>query len=165
LKNVGNQKVDGTSMVFFFFLQWKSPVNCLITNILQNFFFCVQEKKLIQVWNNLRVGKWWHNLNYGVNYPFNGHKNRHHCNYAKHALKGFCESWEWDEHTSNLSHMNTKAQCVNRLHYIQPFKMFPLTLKNNTSCIRKMQSNLKKQTEFTPAAGVNEKRYYSVGTH
>ncbi len=33
--------------------------NCLVTNILQNIFFCVQQKKeLVQVWNKCRVNKW-----------------------------------------------------------------------------------------------------------
>jgi len=45
----GYQKGDG--------LHWKSvgSINCLVTDILQNIFFCVQQKKSIQVWNKLRV--------------------------------------------------------------------------------------------------------------
>jgi len=35
-----------------------ATVNCFVTNILQNIFFCVQEKKVIQVCNNIRVSKW-----------------------------------------------------------------------------------------------------------
>jgi len=35
--------------IFFFFLQWKSIgyIKCLVTGILQNIFFCVQQKKEI----------------------------------------------------------------------------------------------------------------------
>jgi len=35
-------------------------VNCqngLVTNILQNIYFCVLQKKIIQVWNDIRVSK------------------------------------------------------------------------------------------------------------
>ncbi len=35
--------------------------NCLVTNILHNLILCsTEKKKLIHVWNNLRVSKWWH---------------------------------------------------------------------------------------------------------
>jgi len=42
---------------FFFFTEWKpmGDVNCLISSILQNILFCVLEKKVTQVWSNLRV--------------------------------------------------------------------------------------------------------------
>ncbi len=33
----------------------KTQVNCLVTNILQNIILCVQQKKLIQVWNKFEV--------------------------------------------------------------------------------------------------------------
>ncbi len=37
-----------------------------------NIFLCVQQnKKFIQVWNYLRVSKWWQNFHFWVNYPFN----------------------------------------------------------------------------------------------
>ncbi len=36
-------------------------------------FLCVQQKKLMQVWNNLRVSKWWQNSHIWVNYPFKNH--------------------------------------------------------------------------------------------
>ncbi len=39
--------------------------NCLISNYLENIFFCVQ--KFIQVWNYLRLSKF---INFWVNYPF-----------------------------------------------------------------------------------------------
>jgi len=41
LKNIGNQ-----TGFFFFSILWKS-MNCLVTHILQNIFFCVQQKKAI----------------------------------------------------------------------------------------------------------------------
>ncbi len=62
-----------------FFLIWTSMAtcNCLVTNILQNNFDNrkitqnIRKTKLIQVWNNLRVIKWWQILNYfWVNCPF-----------------------------------------------------------------------------------------------
>ncbi len=36
-------------------IQWKSMTanNCLVINILQSIFSCVQQKKLIQVWNKV----------------------------------------------------------------------------------------------------------------
>ncbi len=41
---------------------------CLINSILQNILFYDQEKKRIQVWNEMRV--WWQNFHFWVNYPF-----------------------------------------------------------------------------------------------
>ncbi len=74
LKNVGKEQSGAplTSIVFFFLL-WKSivPQNSLVTNFLQNLPLCSQNKEFIQVWNYLRVSKWWHNFHFWVNYPFN----------------------------------------------------------------------------------------------
>jgi len=39
LKNVGNQTVD-----FFFFIRKSMAINCLVTDILQNIFLCVQKE-------------------------------------------------------------------------------------------------------------------------
>jgi len=41
-----------------FFLLWKSMgykyvINCMVTDILQNIFFCIQQKKFIQVFKQL----------------------------------------------------------------------------------------------------------------
>jgi len=40
---------QGMDSIDFFFLLWKSmgSINCLVTDILQNIFFCVQQKKEI----------------------------------------------------------------------------------------------------------------------
>jgi len=48
---------DYKSWTHFFFTEWKpmGAVNCLISSILQNMLFRVLEKKVTQVWNNLRV--------------------------------------------------------------------------------------------------------------
>jgi len=59
LKNVSNQIVDGSHSDFLSmgkYVLWKSmgSINCLVPDILQ-ILFCVQQKKFIQVWNNLRV--------------------------------------------------------------------------------------------------------------
>jgi len=40
------------------------------TNILQNIFFCVQQKKEIQI-GLQKVSKCWQNSHFGVNYPLN----------------------------------------------------------------------------------------------
>jgi len=60
-EDVCNQTIDGKAIDFH---SWKKilcksigGVNCLVTNILQNIFVCVQQKNLIQVWNNMRVSK------------------------------------------------------------------------------------------------------------
>ncbi len=59
LKNFGKQTVDGSHSIFFFHI-WKSmaTVNCLVTHILQNIFFCVQQLKEIHknIWKNMT--KW-----------------------------------------------------------------------------------------------------------
>ncbi len=53
--------------------QW-GPSNCLVTHILQNIIFWVQQKKkCIEVWNKLRVSKWWQNFHFWVNYSFKQH--------------------------------------------------------------------------------------------
>jgi len=48
-KNVGNQTgtVDG-DMLFFFSI-WKSmgPINCLVTDIFQNVFFCSKSNRFV----------------------------------------------------------------------------------------------------------------------
>lgn len=37
----------------------------------QNSFFCkTQEIKVIEIWNNMRVSKWFKNFKFWVNYPF-----------------------------------------------------------------------------------------------
>ncbi len=72
----GKQSSSGaplTSIVFFFLL-WKSMVPK--TAWLQTFFkissfVFSRTKKFIQVWNYLRVSKWWQNFHFWVNYPFN----------------------------------------------------------------------------------------------
>ncbi len=71
----GKQSRSGaplTSIVLIFLLLWKSmvPQNSLVTNFLQNIFLlCSAEKRLfIQVWNYLRVSKWWQNCHFWVNY-------------------------------------------------------------------------------------------------
>jgi len=51
---------------FSFFFSYYGSQWCLGTNFLQNIFL-----KFIQVWNNLRVSKWWQNFHFWVNYPFN----------------------------------------------------------------------------------------------
>jgi len=38
--------------------------------VLQNIFLCIQQKKEIQVCNNLTVSKWWQNFYFWVEYPF-----------------------------------------------------------------------------------------------
>ncbi len=43
--------------------------NCSVNNILQN-IYCVQQKKLVQVWNKLKTSKWWQSFSFSMNYPF-----------------------------------------------------------------------------------------------
>ncbi len=71
----GKQSSSGaplTSIVFFSFYgsQW-----CPKSAWLQNFFKISsivfgRTKTFIQVWNYLRVSKWWQNFHFWVNYPF-----------------------------------------------------------------------------------------------
>ncbi len=58
-----------------FFLLWKSM--CPKTAWLQTFFKISsfvfgRTKTFIQVWNYMRVSKWWQNLHFWLNYPFKG---------------------------------------------------------------------------------------------
>ncbi len=36
---------------------------------ISSFVFSIRKKR-IQVWNDMRVSKWWHDLHFWVNYPF-----------------------------------------------------------------------------------------------
>jgi len=45
-----------------------AAINCLVSDILQNVFFWVKQKKLLQVWNNLRVSKMM--TEFWIKYPF-----------------------------------------------------------------------------------------------
>ncbi len=67
----GKQSSSGSQ--YFFFLLWKSmvPQNSLVTFFKISSFVFSRTKKFIQVWNYLRVSKWWQNFHFfWVNYPF-----------------------------------------------------------------------------------------------
>ncbi len=75
LKNVKTEQFWGTidfhSIYFSMSSQW-----CINTAWLQTFFrissfVFSRTKTFIQVWNYLRVSKWWYNFYFWVNYPFN----------------------------------------------------------------------------------------------
>jgi len=59
LNHVVNQKVDGNVKLPIYIRSRKKKntmeVNATVNSILQNIIFCLQQKKLIQVWNYLRV--------------------------------------------------------------------------------------------------------------
>ncbi len=82
---------------FYCSILWKAmaTVNSLVTNILQNIFFCAQQKKLLWVWSNLSVRKWWQNSHFWVNYSF---KLIFHCQNEEETLEGKSSS-ESTEHT------------------------------------------------------------------
>ncbi len=70
----GKQSSSGAPLasIVCFFLLWKSIPK---TAWLQTFskissFVFGRTKKFIQVWNYLRVSKWWKNFHFWVNYPF-----------------------------------------------------------------------------------------------
>ncbi len=57
-----------------FFLLWKSivPQNSWLQTFFRiSSFVFGRTKKFIQIWNYLRVSKWWQNFHFWVNYPFN----------------------------------------------------------------------------------------------
>ncbi len=61
----GNQTADDS--------QWKSMTNIhfWLPTFIKIFYFVFNtRKKLLQVWNNLSMSKWWQNLNFGGNGPF-----------------------------------------------------------------------------------------------
>lgn len=62
LKNVGDQMLVAIDLhnVFFLSVQWTSMA---ISNF-SKYLMCSTRKKIIQVWNHLRVSKWW------INYIF-----------------------------------------------------------------------------------------------
>ncbi len=71
----GKQSSSGaplTSIVFFSYYgsQWCPKTTWLQTFFKISFFVFGRTKKLIQVWNYLRMRKWWQNFHFWVNYPF-----------------------------------------------------------------------------------------------
>ncbi len=49
--------------------QWEPEIVWLLALfIISSFIF--NGKKKLQVWNKLRMSKWWQNFHFGVNYPF-----------------------------------------------------------------------------------------------
>ncbi len=71
----GKQSSSGaplTSIVFFSYCgsQW-FPKTAWIKTFFKISSFVFRTKKFIQVWNYLRVSKWWQNFHFWVNYPFN----------------------------------------------------------------------------------------------
>ncbi len=70
--------VDGSHWLpqyFFSYIQWKSmaTVNCLVTNILQNIFFCAQQKREKHTYLKQLEGEWIMNdvnFHFWVNYHF-----------------------------------------------------------------------------------------------
>ncbi len=72
----GKQSSSGaplTSIVFFFSYygsQWCPKTAWLQTFFKLSSFVFGRTKTFIQVWNYLRVSKWWQNFNFWVNHPF-----------------------------------------------------------------------------------------------
>ncbi len=72
----GKQSSSGaplTSIVFFFYYgsQWCPRTAWLQTFFKISSFVFSRTKTFIQVWNYLRVSKWWQYFHFWVNYPFN----------------------------------------------------------------------------------------------
>ncbi len=70
LKNVGNNN-SGASLnsIVFIFLLWKCPKTAWLQTFFRiSSFVFGRTKTFIQVWNYLRVSKWWQH--FWVNYPF-----------------------------------------------------------------------------------------------
>ncbi len=72
----GKQSSSGaplTSIVFFSYYgsQWCPRTAWLQTFFKISSFVFSRTKTFIQVWNYLRVSKWWQNFHFWVNYPFN----------------------------------------------------------------------------------------------
>ncbi len=71
----GKQSTSGaplTSIVFFFYYgsQWCPKTAWLQTFFKISSFVFGRTKTFIQVWNYLRVSKWWQDFHFWVNYPF-----------------------------------------------------------------------------------------------
>ncbi len=64
--------IDFHSIFFFSYYgsQWCPKTAWLQTFFKISSFVFGRTKKFIQVWNYLRVSKWWQNFNFWVNYPF-----------------------------------------------------------------------------------------------
>ncbi len=74
----GKQSSSGallTSIIYIFFhtMEVNGAAKQPVTNFLFRIYFFVFSRinKQIQVWNYMKVSKWWQNFNYWVNYPFN----------------------------------------------------------------------------------------------
>jgi len=55
-----------TSIVYIYFptMEVNGTRNCLVTDILLNILFSVQQKKFIQFWKNRRVSILWQNIHF-----------------------------------------------------------------------------------------------------
>ncbi len=79
LKNVGTEQFWGTIYFHSIFFSYYGSQWCPKTAWLQTFFkissfVFSRTKKCIQVWNYLRVSKWWQNFHFWVNYPVKSFK-------------------------------------------------------------------------------------------
>ncbi len=64
--------IDFHSIFFSYYgSQWCPKTSWLQTFFKISSFVFSRTKKFIQVWNYLRVSKWWQNFHFWVNYPFN----------------------------------------------------------------------------------------------
>ncbi len=73
LKNVGNRAVlvDFHRFFSYYGSQWCPKTAWLQTFFKISSFVFSRTETFIQVWNYLRVSKWWQNFHFWVNYPFN----------------------------------------------------------------------------------------------
>ncbi len=67
----GKQSKSGAPYLFSYYgSQWCPKTAWLQTFFKISFFVIGRTKKFIQVWNYLRVSKWWQHFHFWVNYPF-----------------------------------------------------------------------------------------------
>ncbi len=89
--------IDFHSIFFSYYgSQWCPKTAWLQTFFKITSFVFSRTKKFIQVWNYLRVSKWWQNFNFWVNYPFKTHCSANFIsNLFQHTWPDIFFKWSW----------------------------------------------------------------------
>lgn len=127
-------QVKRTTTMYFLKLENFSS-NCMEKGhkyIIQNIYFCLPQKKHSHTWDDIKVSKWWQNLNFWVNGPFKLLLS----NASLHALQEihicWCAPWDNNQATPRRS---SKLYWVCNLLSNVVFSSISLTLLFPGECL------------------------------
>ncbi len=135
-----------------FFLLWKSivPQNSWLQTFFRiSSFVFGRTKKFIQVWNYLRVSKWWQNFHFWVNYPFNVF------GVVLSRYQNFCIAYQYQLKSTVLgTNFGTKAKHKNML--IKKTHYFLLIKLNKNKLYKKINAILYANLQFSSFSTSNK---------